>query len=954
MEENNNNNGNKIVEQGKQMAKNAVKNTVKKPIKQILKLALPYIGAFFLILIVVGVLNAVTYYITSWFRSIFNPTDATSTNGDEQIKSSIAISDDGTYEVDVNFADDVVQKLEDKGVNTEELGLIQEKIEEETTNGNEGNTENTNSEDSLEDAENLIEKYIEAHFMTMLPKTGQTGNDMDGNVVIKRQFADGSGLQNLTYKKYKDFMDMINSQNGNVLKYFSINPENFNLLIAEQRSNVEHYYDREGKIIDSKTESSKITLAGDDKEGIDYLTLIQNYGAPFNFFLSLHMVALDAEFMEDLVDMVLNENSPIELTYVDNSATETKTYEYTGTSTEKTREVMFDRATPNSIWHEASTTVKNGDVVNITKDNVNEYKEKYPNMPLNEYSKIETTVSSGRLYITKADTWLKQTERKLEDRSGSSEEITEPEEDEKPYSEKTKETRLEDEIVNEITKIERYSYSELENFFEKEKKTSTVTAFTVVDVEDKVKIQEFVDFINEYPGVVNNFKSSPSQIIYWLEKDESTQTLSKVMRYVLFRLTGVDYGVTSEDDIIRLLKDPESFTMIKGDSAENFIKAWENDALWAYETGQTENIPTKYLTQDGLNYIVYEDGSGGHNNIAYGIATFLSNRNTPSTHPDYGNHSPYGPGYYNWKDEFATQEIDVKTLYEGALVDKEKTTEVFQCEILPHFKNKVEDYLETNLPEYEFSHEQKDALISICYKYGNISGFDEAYEKSLNEDGTINAEALKENYSRFNYSSEFNDRKYANWLLFTEGAYVDRLGNEIPMGGRLVEAAYRVGDYFNELGYDVHYAGNSVKEANNNGRICIWNNIKNAFEMPVKQPEKYGVVCATFVSFALWQSGLIDEETMNEYNYNYTYGVGDILTKSKYKDEWIEITNWSELQEGDIVHEDGHIYIYMDGDKKLDQTYCIVKADGDGSLRGTLRNAKMAGFIIGYRYVGKK
>lgn len=264
---------------------------------------------------------------------------------------------------------------------------------------------------------------------------------------------------------------------------------------------------------------------------------------------------------------------------------------------------------------------------------------------------------------------------------------------------------------------------------------------------------------------------SEKQLFSLLELDSITANSSNIIKYLLYIYDGVDRGITNLNVTIF---DINSFKGINGSSTENFIKAWENYSLWTYETNQSEIFPTKYLTEDGLNYIVYEDGSGGHNNIAYGWATFINSKSDEAI-----THSEYGLGYYNWKEEFAEQGIIVEDLYEGACVDKLAADAVFQNEILPTFQKIVDQYLANNLSEYTFSQSQKDALISMCYQYGNINGFADAYINSLDDEGNVDAEKLKTNYSRFNYKSLVNDRKYANWLLFTQGIYIDRQGNEI-------------------------------------------------------------------------------------------------------------------------------------------------------------------------------
>ena len=82
-------------------------------------------------------------------------------------------------------------------------------------------------------------------------------------------------------------------------------------------------------------------------------------------------------------------------------------------------------------------------------------------------------------------------------------------------------------------------------------------------------------------------------------------------------------------------------------------------------------------------------------------------------------------------------------------------------------------------------------------------------------------------------------------------------------------------------------------------------------------------------------------------------GVDGILTDPEYADEWEVILNWDELEEGDIVQMEGHVFIYMDGEKCLDQAYCCISSGGYDS-RGILGSAASyrSKFYRGYRYIG--
>ena len=412
------------------------------------------------------------------------------------------------------------------------------------------------------------------------------------------------------------------------------------------------------------------------------------------------------------------------------------------------------------------------------------------------------------------------------------------------------------------------------------------------------------------------------QLFSLLEKKSTTQNLSEVMKYLLYVYDGIDRGVR---ELKITIIDIAGMKGIKGNSTENYIKAWENGALWLYETGQSTVFPTGYLTDDGLNYIVFEDGSAGHNNIAYGWATFISDSNNGNTY-----HSTYGTGYYNWETEFAAVGIDVRTLKEGAPVDKKSTDEVFQNEILPYFEDAVDQYLQNHLPEYEFSQAQKDALISIHYQYGNINGFADAFKSSLNDEGVIDAENLRLNYSRFNYSGTVNDRKYANWLLFTQETYIDRSGNEIKaLGGDILNIAKTIHDYMSDPEHLYYYCliGKSDYEYvhRNNGLSC---GLAQTFEESQK-PGNYGyrlTCCATYVSWVLQEAGYIEE------HYDST-NLEDALL-GKYQDEWIPVDSYDDLEPGDIVFMDtnggnngerSHVQIYV-GDN------CWYNTGGNSSI----------------------
>ena len=465
---------------------------------------------------------------------------------------------------------------------------------------------------------------------------------------------------------------------------------------------------------------------------------------------------------------------------------------------------------------------------------------------------------------------------------------------------------------------------------------------------------EEIGFLYVYDKYINSEvdlfleNDSETKLFELLEEASSTHQYSNIIKYLLYIYDGIDRGVT---DLNIKIIDIQEMNKVKGSSTENFIKAWENGGLWAYETGQSTVFPTGYLSEDELNYIVYEDGSAGHNNISYGMATYISSKSNVQV-----NHPVYGPGYYNsWKNLLEPEGILVEELYEGAYVDKAIADAVFYQYLKDSAIDYVNNYLETNLPEYKFTKAQKDALVSVKWQRGNLVGFADAYKESLNSDGTLDPEKIKNNakvsdgnggYVRvFNYTSTVGDRKYANWLLFTEGTYIDRSGNVMSFGD-IVSKAKEIHDYMSDPDHLYYYClfgpEKSRSEHENAGLSC---GLTHSWE-DSKDPSKSGyrlTCCATYVSWVLVELGEVDT------HYHYVSGVESELIEHG----WTPILNYDELEAGDIVIMDtdggnngerAHVQIYA-GDG------CWYNAGGNTSIHAVepYYSNVSAEFVIAYR-----
>lgn len=581
MEENNNNSENKVVEEAKKLAKDEIKNVAKEAGKKLWAWAAPAIGWFVLIILAVGVANLIVYEVKAFFSGKTINSSANSTSAD-QVKSLVSTSSNGGYTLNENYSEQIIEEMEEGSIDVEEMGFI-------TENG-----------------DNMIDKYIKVEMQTMLPRTGVSG-DFDGIIKIQRLSADTGTVKELTYKKYDDYCEINDSS---ILDYFSLNPETFELCIATNQYTI--YKDFDGNEI-TNMKTSSIT-----KHEIEYQSSIQNYATPLNFLLTLHVIAQDVDFMNDVVDMALGENDPIVLTYVESSIIESTQKDYSGTDViTKTTTTKIDApdtpddpSTEDINEYDDNITVKTSKPVQESETEINNANIRDYEVTIDYHQKIETT-NIGTLHVTKADTWLKKSEKKIEQISSPTAEFQESSRElfEEQYKTLPSETTT-------TTNTPTSSDSSSEEDDENEMTTTTVTidkeqhiyieeiistkadsrAYTVVDSASEIKVDDFVEMIQEsYPKVKNNLTTSPSNIFYLLQQNENTQKLEQIMRYIIYKLSGMDYGVT-EADLEFLLND-------------SFIQytATTNLSNYLRQFSHSTRAPR---TPDGKYYLMYGDGVG--------------------------------------------------------------------------------------------------------------------------------------------------------------------------------------------------------------------------------------------------------------------------------------------------------------------------------------------------------
>ncbi len=276
---------------------------------------------------------------------------------------------------------------------------------------------------------------------------------------------------------------------------------------------------------------------------------------------------------------------------------------------------------------------------------------------------------------------------------------------------------------------------------------------------------------SKYESVGNDNLVTGAEILFHLmQKDATLQNLEQLMRYIMYKYTGKDYGVTEFDFQIFDAKD---FVEISGGGTKllkEYIRYWENGS----------GAPTN---ADGTKYIVHDDGAGNPT-VGYGVDI-------------------YNSGYLNefLSAGYSTEigaEIDIE--FVDALEDREINTNMESVKAMTNG---------LNLTGYQIN-----ALVSRAYNCG-ISGALSTLRGSPSMDfvGSYNAywNAETDDYfkeqnpnanfghklytqymskpvtSKSGYMAGLERRRKSEWTLFQTG-YYDVLNKWHTGGGDLVAA----------------------------------------------------------------------------------------------------------------------------------------------------------------------
>lgn len=921
--------GKQAIDVGKQVAEQAAKNAGKKIAKKIgakiLAVIAPYIipviAGILIVVIIVGGLYAIIDHIRE-------------NSGEIQtaIATFLVAGDNGPIAPSPNEMVDLINKeLEKSGLDKDGLYL--------------GNGIQTDI---------YLYKFMTASLATQLPyikdSTAKTltdilkqtlvpgvnaietfksivGQDVQGIVKIKRQT--GNENKDLTYKKYEDFLKLIEENNENnqssALDYFSID-ESWMLCVAKKSKTTTKNPDN------TQTEVNTIT-----EVKIPYQTMISKYSIPFEFFITLQQTTQNAEYVSAVADMI--QDGEIELTIFDQTEVIETTYTYRYKVRRKwieTQKISRETYKTEILSRSFIRTIDETKIASGKKrpteedsgkhdSGKNEEKDKTPSKPESSSSgkNEENNDNPNKGESSNTD------KNEENNQKGENENLDKNEEN----------GDASDDDVNKVNPVQKDETGEeqTEITVTIQEVNSIMASVTKADVwvidQKATYIQD--DISPEYPlgedGITTDLgdeegAGEAAEGTWQVERSETTkQTVTKEKWKLQSNIVDIDeseflglwknaFGMYIPDTKPKydsngiLVKYELPGKWLKLPKFESPIEKLESseellyDQLERSEYTQTHAQLMRYLIQfyktkgevklDISDILSLFDVSE-FNGISYGSNTVKDFIHYFEGKPKEvgGQYVVFDDGFGNltvgWgiyiekhSSRFLVRGVNISTLKEGSLVDK-TIVDSIEDEIIEEYRNAViQATAGLGLEEYQI-----DALTSRAYNCGiggGLKGFVQAY----NQYG--NTEALYENLlsgpttSNGKVAPGLVRRRQEEWQLFHSGYYANTNSyyTELSSGeyaSIIVEKAKWCHDYLRNNKYKYKQAGISVP-------------ITSAVQT---------VDCSSYVSWVLYEAG-------------FTEFAGHQKTSSYFLRNpmnWEKVSK-ENLQAGDILVYSGHVQIY--------------------------------------------
>lgn len=724
--------------------------------------------------------------------------------------------------------------------------------------------------ESLNLTKDVIKKCYAAEIVTQELNRGETEQEGKyyGRVYVKKVSEDAISTDDAVALTYIPYEEMV-GENGTIPEQsatgkeitdcFSVNSDGKLVVVRKSIS-----IDESG----NKTTTASL-------QELDYKSKITKYITPLEFLLNIAVASQNPEFVSSLADQILKETK-IDITIMDNVTTinTTKTYQYKNATSTDTEGVIYAEVGGNFEPTGASNPKRGNPTVRLPSEN--------SDYILGEVKTSSIESHNPSIQITNVDTWFVKCKKTYTNKiSGPTENISYDElEDEVPTHSNDSYTNTSESY--DANRNEKTVYRTSEIVYKVSQRYEIVTTTTnntyienvnESDEDDSVegKVEEILAMLKKaykIPGStmkeapINKLVNGAEIFFNMLDKSSRTQELSRLMKYILYKYNGHNYGVTDFDWDQYCISGLNE--VVYGSSiGKEFTKSWENDALRKYMNGESTysgTFVTNYITEDNTKFICYTDVNNTRN-YGFGICHYTG--------------GVAGGESNNHIDKYQALGIDIKldeyNKLNTSLMDVDIVMTIFD-QVYDEYRQAVINNKNEYAPNApDLTEGQIVCLTDMRYQGCIIwSNFFEIY--NTQDEAKIKQYILQKSEDA---------RGQARWKAYSEETYITR-GGEVLDKNKYADTSNVVSFALSLVGEN-HEKFTSFKPATNN--ITFYGN-ENSFE---------GDWCAMFVSYCYHNCGLIPSVLPRPYRgcNEYTY-MKEQTTRWRYRGTYIP-------QPGDII-----------------------------------------------------
>ena len=624
---------------------------------------------------------------------------------------------------------------------------------------------------SKKNMKEYLKDFAKTEVVTMYPNLRNSDyideevpdDELQGNIKIEKKLSDGTAKK-LTYINYEIFKECINSNSlevyeqlvegeppvyiGNIEEFFSINDSGSIVVAGHTTTTV---------VVVSDTPNGSDSVTSDMsvvERSINYKPIVNKYSMPFDFLWQLTVMGENEEFAHEVSKLAMDSEIIITAyeTYTNTIKTDTITYADTSRSDAK----YFEKD---------------------SEDNVVAIGWGSPNPQSATYTETTTTTILSynvSLDVSYADTWIAE----ITNEYNYKEELPQETENEEEISDAAEisynsyesidwsDTGVEP-VGDTHTELEsgstEHTYKETrKNFYSKQTKNTYVKGEQIIIEKTDKNSDEpnFVTLFNKYKDSKNNIIGAPDWLFTSMGRSEKTADMIDLVKYLLYKATGVDYGVT-EFDLNWF--DFENIITANGGLGWNWTCMHENYILWQYMHDKinyeaNSSILSKYVSEDKSEYYMYCEYGNDTMNYAYGVCIYGNNTYLPHSFPNYG-----------------IDVTDEQYHTEGVSSIAANIVDNVSMDIWYGTRNEAINKIRSlGYNEEDFEEYQIDCLADIRYQGWYIDDIINTYMTNgriANEDVRLSSRAFT-NPNPLNEEEGPGTRGNDRWTLFSEGKYV--------------------------------------------------------------------------------------------------------------------------------------------------------------------------------------